>query len=32
MKRFFFVAAIFVLIAVGTWLLSRHERRKNNFN
>ena len=32
MKRFFFVAAIFVLIAVEAWLLSRHERRKNNFN
>jgi len=32
MKRFFFVAAVFALIAIETWLLARHERRKNNFN
>jgi uncharacterized protein involved in response to NO len=32
MKRFFFVAAVFALIAIEAWLLSRHERRKNHFN
>ena len=32
MKRFFFAAAIFALIAIEAWLLSRHERRKNHFN
>lgn len=32
MKRLLFVVAVFVLIAIEAWLLSRHERRKNNFN
>lgn len=32
MKHFFFVAAIFVLIAVEAWLLARHEHRKNHIN
>lgn len=32
MKRLLFVVAVFALIAIETWLLARHERRKNHFN